>query len=416
MKQLATNLLRFLLAFWHQPKAALVAENKQKTRPARKQKPELLTGEFYFKENILERLDFYFRVLKRMRKGDRAAYDLYKIHGGIVLPGLIYKSSITDIKLDPWFLKTRPAFGAIFFGSAKWETKDEAEHDYIFPRALYFRKYKIDATPLHIQHVGSGDVYIGTVYWDDPDIAKGDKHYGKWDKYVGKKGIPQDYAIWVKDNGEVQALRILKDTTQTIRAKHGRDKGKTFTIPTRRWGFPNYEGSLTMKERSFQESLCQFFVLCANEWQHAAMGFTKVRATNNNLMALFAVNIERTPYFFKDREVTINKAGSRKRIFHIVRPHQRILADGRETYVRTHFRGEREFMWNKYKICITVPGWHHGNFAGFNVGGHDEDAEIEKGNKEVRKWLDDPQVATDFANYENTGRAAHHRRQRSSAP
>jgi hypothetical protein len=44
---------------------------------------------------------------------------------------------------------------------------------------------------------------------------------------------------------------------------------------------------------------------------------------------------------------------------------------GGETYVRTHFRGQRAFQWNGYDIRITVPGWHHLDLAGMDAKAQD---------------------------------------------
>ena len=36
-----------------------------------------------------------------------------------------------------------------------------------------------------------------------------------------------------------------------------------------------------------------------------------------------------------------------------------------------HFRGQREFVWNGYRVRISVPGWHHANMAEIAAAFHD---------------------------------------------
>ena len=43
-------------------------------------------GEFYFRHTILDQLDRYFVILKRMKSGDKEAYDLYSQLGAYILP------------------------------------------------------------------------------------------------------------------------------------------------------------------------------------------------------------------------------------------------------------------------------------------------------------------------------------------
>jgi hypothetical protein len=128
-----------------------------------------------------------------------------------------------------------------------------------------------------------------------------------------------------------------------------------------------------------------------NEMSQYSM--TRITATNSDgLAAVFSVNIHRTAYFFQDRDIHVNEEGSRKRIFHFVRPHVR--SDG--SVVKAHFRGENEFDWAGYHIKITIPGKDHFLLGEFNVGTTDE-YWSEKGvkyvyppelGKKLKNWMD----------------------------
>jgi hypothetical protein len=88
------------------------------------------------------------------------------------------------------------------------------------------------------------------------------------------------------------------------------------------------------------------------------------------LAALFSIDVIKTPEFFADREVeALDCNGHRKKIFHIVRTHGRASGG----FVKTHFRGVRNFSWNGHAIEISVPYRDHFDMAEFDLGALDED-------------------------------------------
>ena len=101
--------------------------------------------------------------------------------------------------------------------------------------------------------------------------------------------------------------------------------------------------------------------------ENAQLSMIKVTAEKGGVAAVFSVNVHRTAYFFQDRDYHLTEGGTRKKIFHFVRPHVR--SDG--VTVKAHFRGERSFDWAGYKINITVPGRDHFVTDEFNVGASD---------------------------------------------
>lgn len=100
------------------------------------------------------------------------------------------------------------------------------------------------------------------------------------------------------------------------------------------------------------------FRIIAGAIENSQGGF-QVRVRDQRIAAIFNIDMLRTPYFFKGRDKTINENGNSKRIFHIVGAHARRLAGGRTKYIKTHFRGERRFTWNGYRVTVSVPGLHH---------------------------------------------------------
>lgn len=85
----------------------------------------------------------------------------------------------------------------------------------------------------------------------------------------------------------------------------------------------------------------------------------QVRASKGGITSTFSIDMLRTAYFFRDRDL---KDEGGRRIFHIVRTHPR---------VRSHFRGARDFTWHGYQIHISVPGLHHWTASSFDVGAYE---------------------------------------------
>jgi len=313
-------------------------------------------GEFYFRHTILDQLGRYFVILKRMKRGDKNAYDLYSQIGAYILPERKVEGYECDV-LEPRWLELRPSFGMVLHGSRSQQVKIDKEKKLYVPFAVYFNKYLSDRAPTTVQPVNSGDVYCCTVYWDT--------FHGSM-----KGGAPTEFALNVSPSGEVHILKVLENKNITIRGKKGRGRGSTFTIPRRRWGVPEFfEGWAKEHGKDVQPFLASLFIETANAQIAAANSMIKVKAYKGRLAAIFSVNVLRTPYFFKDRDLYVNDRGRKKKIFHIVKTHIRKTG----SVVRTHFRGMREFNWNGYKIRITVPGWHHVNTHDLDIGSTDEE-------------------------------------------
>lgn len=344
------------------------ASRPQPQRQARADVTEF--GEFYFRDTILDQLDRYFRILARMRHGDRDAYDLHSRVGAYVVPARSAEKRQFDIDaLSPYFHRQRPSFGMVVYGAAPNYKKYDNEKSKTWqPYAIYWHKHKLGGAPLAVQPVAAGDVYIVTVYWDKLNTKR-------------KGGVPTEFAAWLTPDGSVRILKVLTTEMVSIRSTHTkggqrRTEGGTFNVPHRQWRIDPFFVQWAKDHNSTPESyLAALFIESVNTHEAAAMGgMIKVRARKANLSALFAVSVIRTPYFFRDRQVTVTARGTKRPIFHIVRTHERRVAGGRRVGVKTHFRGERAFLWQGYRIEITVPGWHHAHIADFDVGAIDSEA------------------------------------------
>lgn len=332
-------------------------------------------GEFNFRDTILEQLETYFIYLERMKVHDPEAYAFYRQVGATVMP---YSATGSDRRrhsddhdkpdlhrtpLPSWFHQQRPAFGCYAYGADPQTEKYEKTEKHPgkpgsrvwVPKFMYFTKYS--APPPNMQLMSGGDIYVLTIWWDN-----------RHDRKLRRRGgVPQRFGMFVSADGkQVVALRVCDTTMVPIWSKR---KHSTFRIPKRAWHIPSaFEEWAKEHHLDVQTFLTETFLRAIERHEHAQYSMVRVAATKDNMTAVFSVNVKRTGYFFQDRDYRLNEEGTRKRIFHIVRPHTR--ADG--TDVKMHFRGEREFSWAGYQISITVPGYDHLNTNEFSAGTLDE--------------------------------------------
>jgi len=360
------RLYLLLLSFIIKPAAPAALTIPPQPKPPKPKRDEYewtkdTYGEFYFREAILDQLDFYMACLSRMRRVDHSAYQLYRQTGANVFPDktLIPFAHRAPDPLEPWFRQTLPAFGAVFWGHLLTKQEREKRSDAIYPRFVYFQKYDRKKAPPHIQRVPSGTVYEMTAYWDNPDDE-------------AKVGFGFRFPILVREDGTLALLRTRN--CERIRIKHRRGSQRYSTIARQEWQlgdrFSRDWAAEHKDVRDVEEFMTELFAIVANNFERANTSMIRVSAERGSIAATFGVNIKRTPYFFKDREVLVNDKGNRKRIFHIVRPHIRKSGAA----VHMHFRGMREFKWNDYNILITVPGLHHASIPEFNYASEHHEA------------------------------------------
>jgi hypothetical protein len=368
-------------------------------------------GEFNFRDTILQQLERYFVYLERMKRKDPDSYGFYREIGATILPYAATNASHRDrpdedrdprdTPLADYFNKTRPTFGCFVYGADpeteryERETKGEKGQEMWVPKFMYFKKYK--KPPPEIQMISGGDIYVMTVYWDKPSEKK------------MKYGVPQEFGIFVSSDGkEVIALRCCDTKYIPMPSKRERPHGKQipfkrrelgqFHVPKRAWHIPGeFEKWAKKNSDNAQHFLTELFKESIQRNEMAQYSMTRVAATKDNVTAVFSVNIHRTGYFFQDRDVTLTGDGTRRRIFHWVRPHVR--SDGTE--VKAHFRGEREFAWAGYNIKITIPGRDHFDLADLDIGGDDE---YWIDDWKTKKYLDMPQLGKKLKGWMDEGR------------
>lgn len=353
---------------------ATIIEPRVEPRSPRIVEDRAGSSEFFFKDQILERLSRYFKILERMKRVDREAFVIYGRVGAMILPksgiDLIYGPQFEQ--LDSIWREKRPAFGMVVLSAeAGWAAHQNDKQMVI--AAVHFRKFKATHAPSIVQPTNQAEIYVLTIYWDEPDEKK------------RAAGYTSNFAVAIDGDLNVRVLKVLRTTPVTLLSKRpGENGNRRFTIPDRRWRIDEISASWAAEHNiDPQRYLASVFCFCANTISRAGLGAVQVRVVRGAMSALFNVDMLRTPYFFRDRDVTVLVNGKRKSIFHAVRTHARFLPSGGETSVRMHFRGQRHFPWNGFAVTITVPGWHHKRMSDFEAPALDKNALSASDNKTV---------------------------------
>lgn len=317
-------------------------------------------GAFYFRKKILDHLDTYFGTIERLKNADRDSYDLYSQIGATIVPNKAVGAAFEFPAL--WRTrKSRPGFGCVWLGA------HEFDDGYIHPHFLYFNK--VERMPPGVERVPiDWDVFRVSVYFDDPKPQT--KKF--WKRFFRKTGFLISYYVGMDHATDCRVLKTIvsEETRIDYRANGHNGGGKTrkkrysIHLPSAKYDFSPHLVSWhkdDMKRFRNVPDIHKFgrgFLALAAHFALGNEAGVRVDARKDGSSISFAVDFKRTAYFFRDRETVINHQGKKARIFHIVRPHERVTKK-RTLNIKFHFRGLRRFNWRGYDIVITVPGWHH---------------------------------------------------------
>ena len=305
-----------------------VAEAVPVSPPVVAKKKDDLTCHWHFRKDILDRLDEYFICARRMQKHDRHAYDLMS-QIGMAIPAAY----------DPQF--TLPPGDRRAFGGVLAASKDE--DDLLFPSFIYFQKV---TSPRKVEPA-CGDIYSVTAIYDD---RRKHKH---WEADITD---PVQCHITIEpDNNGIRLLREPFYVDAKIPRQCGNRK-ETITLTRTEWMYPKWICELAAEHKwaGPHEAARRLFLLAFRTYL-AVMDRFLIRATRGTCVATFSIDLPRAKYFFADRDFEPANDGRRRRIFHAVVAHERVLSDGRTTSVKAHFRGARTFLWHKDRIHIVLP-------------------------------------------------------------
>jgi hypothetical protein len=317
------------------------------------------TGRHYFKRDILDRLEAYFELIKAMKSVDPDAYDLYSSMGAPIVGKKVMFHNTSELPAS-WRHGTIPAFGAV--AVLLEALREGVKDDGVAPDFVYWKR--MSAWRSMIEAVRHDETAIEVTFLFSP---KDDD-----DKLI----FPLTFNVGVhKETNLIRILRQNLDDSQRIDPKTGSNR-RAYVIPIRRWGIPAHvkdwwerNGASAGKRgaTNIHSYIAHILCMAAYANENARLD-VQINVRKNDLAAIFCIDMLRTPYFFADRDVT-HKG---QKIFHIVRTHKRVGAGGNETFVKSHFRGIRKFMWNGYNVHITLAGKHHADMLGADFGSYEE--------------------------------------------
>lgn len=346
------------------PKPVEIAPQEAAPQPAAKRiesfvetpevEDERTFGAYYNFDNVLENLDSYFKYISYLKHDDRDTYDLYKHVGGQIVS---HKALVVEASLPPGWLQQRPSFGLVHCSIEDTENKVHA-------KMMYYQKFKgyADLQPF------AGDIYRVVLYY----VVASDT----------KIRQPVVFFVHISDVGKISLIK--QRVSEQVRIRHKRRKrgfDEFSTAYRETWRVPELLLDVIKDNRSHLEAggaktvndaAARIFSTIASACYNSTDG-VRVNVYQKGVACVFNVAMSRTAYFFRDREKTVTKNGSTKRIFHATKAHFRNYADGRIVPVRMHFKGEREFTWNGYNVIITVSGLHHTDLNDFSVAAVDID-------------------------------------------
>ena len=352
MKQLFRKLLQFCKGLFSAKVQKIVQKKVQKI--VRKQKDKEHFGAHYYLSDLLDVMPRAFLGLNMLQKTDPEIHKLFSKTGCAIVSKDMRVAATKTGYID---FKNAPSFGcAHMVGRAH-----DDDYEGAYPIICFFNKIK---RPINVQPSNDMIYEFGVVY-DTKHLAK------------CPPAILEKVYMSVNEDGALKALKTCSPTWVPV--------GKT-SFSRMAWKYPD------LLERYAQDWGDTDIEGVASWWfniiSHLAMssesGLT-VRVKKKKSVISFAIDMERTPYFFSDREKVVTSKGQTKKIFHIVRGHMRKMSDGTEKHIKSHFRGLRKFVWNGYDVSISLAGKHHNSMFSFTgdielaANEEDQEARIKSG-------------------------------------
>lgn len=317
-----------------------------------------LAGVWYFRRNILDHARHYFEAIHVLRRGDPDSYDLLRHTGAVLIPPGFDTEEATDV--FKWPGRHRGFGAALIAGGHPFMVDGRC-----LSRLCYFQKYSL--TP-YAEVAGAGETYFVHVLYIFPHR-----------RTAAKLPAICTFAVHVDPEGRTRLLKVLHEHTARFRHRHAKwGDGRKFSHVTQTsWGYPAWMKTLARENKVGLERIQRVMLgMFHFTYLMALQGDGNLRiALHDGLgaTAVFGVDLLRTPYFFRDRERSTDDRG--RRIFHIVKVHRRKGG----SFVRSHFRGQRDFVWHGYRVHITMPDKHHVSLNACDIEAMDLDDARAKG-------------------------------------
>jgi hypothetical protein len=335
-------MLKTVKGLWGFIRSLFPSKGDDPGRAKRKRRSRDHGGEHYYLGDLLDNMANCFDAFGALKKNNNEVYELARHTGARVCNSDV----MTSVAAEAMFRnRTRP-----FFAFIHTAFKDDGKTDWVAPTFLYLMKKN---RPINVQPTNHECYLVGGAYHE----TKKDIH------------TIDEFYVSVDGAGNVTPLKVCTPVRHVV------GKGRKAAEVTRMsWDYPRILKETVEvraakgKEVTLQEQAEIVFNYALNAYYSGTeSGFT-VRASKGSEAVAFSIDMERTPYFFNDREKVKNENGQTKKIFHIVRAHKRKGAG----YVKSHFRGLRRFKWNGYSVLISMTGKHRPSLRDATFGAYDE--------------------------------------------
>lgn len=334
------NIIEMIKSWWARLWARNPISEPIKKKIKRQQRERFHHGSHYYLADLLDQMDRAFEGMQALKKADPVAFRRFQ-----KMSCNVYSKDfrVADINSDrEWTSQGNqfsikvdqiPAQGCVFVPH-KW---DEDDDDLCHPIFIYYNRIK---KPINVQQANGVVLEVG-VCWgrkDDPVFA-------------------ETFFVSVNDDCSVQVLKQLAQRQEKVQRKVKRKHTDDFAIIRTTWAEPRILQEMCIHRNETPEQTAYSALWMAINGSLATDSGINVRVAKGTKRLTFAIDMLRTPYFFKDRDKVVNENGNTKKIFHIVAAHKRVV-NGVEQVVKSHTRGLRKFMWNDYRVNILLLGKH----------------------------------------------------------
>lgn len=194
--------------------------------------------------------------------------------------------------------------------------------------------------------------------------------YGAAYEFHGQLFWVHMYLTVNKKTGKINTCEELRQIDNVIRGN-----GKTIYYSNKRWAPPAYLENDDYNIKDMENTCLNLFRSMHEWWVDRDLRWNVVVKKNGDRVT-FGINDKDTAYYFKNRDKVVSENGVTKRIVHYVREHNRVT-NGKETTIKEHIRGLREFNWNGYQCNVISPRLETKTSASFEIPGNDAEEEKE---------------------------------------
>lgn len=327
--------------------------------------------------DMLDYLPGYFDDLKALRKYDPSTYSIMAKLGGVVVPE---NSRFCVNALLPKVLDKPPMMRCIFFKKSEQYQKKE---DTYSASIIYMMRLKGGMTYVGREggycHLPVGICYRVVIVYNH-DLGS----------------FAESFFVHYDENHKMSVVNESKLVPQMIRHNSNkgfkRDRGRT-NVLHRKTITPFFlremvaeQKKLGMGVHTTDEIAANICNICLSAQRPSEA--ILVRANKSDMTASWTIDRRDGKRFFAKRVTGSATDGKRKRILHYVGDFTRDT-DGRTSYVREHYRGERSFSWMGYGIDVSGLGFHHKDFYDASVETFEFDGQdIPRGFMSIEKSVD----------------------------